>query len=234
MTHAPSLKKPLLYVLIASVILGAVFGVTLILMNTWGWFEVRVMLTTVIIAVASLCGLACDLSKLPRGLNLLPRSGLVLTGIAALLLLFGIWLEFSSEEYWKATIVASIFGVATVHACLLSIARLSNRFRWVAFIGKQLIYGLAIMLALIIVGEVDSRGLWRFVAALSIVVAAVTLVIPILHRISRLDEKQSTELLMPNDARNLHAIDSEIASLKDRIAELEQLRATISEAGMPS
>lgn len=226
MTDTRSLKKPLLYALIASVVFGAVLGITLVFRNRWGWFETRVMLTTIVIAVASLCGLACDLSKLPFGANLLPRAGLLLTAIAAALLLLGMWVDFYSEAYWKTTSIVCIFAVATVHVCLLSIARLVGRFRAVGFIGNQLVYGLAVMLAIVIVGEVQSTLIWRFIAALSIVVAAVTLVIPILHRIGRM-EANNEDLLMPNDQRSVAAIDQEISRLRQQIAQLEKVRAAI-------
>ena len=41
MTDVRSLKKPLLYALVVSVIFGAVLGIVFVLRNTWGWFEVR-------------------------------------------------------------------------------------------------------------------------------------------------------------------------------------------------
>ncbi len=226
MNDVRSLKKPLLYALIVSVIFGAILGIVLVLRNTWGWFEVRVMLTTGIIAAASLCGLACDLSKLPRGFNWLPRAGLLLTGLAAAILLLGMWSEIDSEAFWKTAITLCIFAVATVHVCLLSIARLVGRFRWVSFIGNQLIYGLAVMLTIVIVEEVDSEALWRFIAALSIVVAAITLVIPILHRIGRA-EGNKVELLMPIDQRNIASIEQEIARLRQQIEKLEKVKAAI-------
>jgi hypothetical protein len=226
MAEHSSLKKPLLYALVVSVILGAILGIVLILRNTWGWFEVRIILTTAIVAGASLCGLACDLSKTPFGSNLLPKSGLVLTAIAAALLLLGIWSDIDSEAYWKSVISVSIFAVATVHVCLLSIAKLIGRFQWVYFIGCQIIYGLATLLTILILWEVNSDAMWRFVAALAIVVAALTLVIPILHRIGKMEGKRD-ELLMPVDARNVASIDEEIARLGDRITQLERLRIKI-------
>ncbi|TWU34332.1 hypothetical protein [Novipirellula artificiosorum] len=226
MSESPSFKKPLLYALIVSVIAGAILGIILVLRNTWGWFEVRVMLTTVIIAVSSLCGLACDLSKTPFGMNLLPRSGLVMTGIAAVMLLLGMWGDLQSELFWKSAIVICIAAVATVHVCLLSIAKLAGRFRWVYFIGTQIIFGLAALLSVIIFAEIDSEGVWRFVAAMSIVAAAISLVIPILHRISRM-ESRSDALLMPIDLRSVASIDEEIASMQKKIAHLQQLRNEI-------
>ncbi len=226
MTEPTSLKKPLLYALIASVVLGAGLGIILVLRNEWGWYEVRVILTTVIIAVASLCGLACDLSKTPIGTNLLPKSGLAMTGLAAALMLIGMWSEIESDSFWKLAAVVSILGVATVHVCLLSIAQLERRFQWVYFVACQIIFGLAAILSFALVFEIDSDELWRIVAAISIVVAALTLVIPILHRIGRMSGNREP-LLMPIDARNVADIDEQILQLEDRIKRLSQLRSKI-------
>ncbi len=226
MTDSRSIKKPLLYALIASVILGATLGIIFVLRNTWGWFEVRVMLTTMIIAVASLCGLACDLSKIPSGLNLLPRAGLALTAITSCLFLVGIWIEIDSEFYWRGSATLCTFALATVHVSLLSIARLVGKFRWVSFIGNQIVYGLAVLVSITILGEVDSGAMWRFIAALSIVVAAITLVIPILYRIGRIDSS-SPETMMPLEQRNVASIDEEIVRLKEQIVRLEELKARL-------
>ena len=221
-----NLKRPLLYALIVSVMFGAALGIIVVLRNQWGWFEIRVILTTVIIAAASILGLACDLSKVPVGKNVLPNLGLALTGVSAVMLLIGMWAEVEEVWFWKTAIASSIFAVATIHVCLLSIAKLVSRFRWVFFVASQAVFGFATLLAVIILAELESEGLWRFVAVASIVVAALTLVIPILHRIGRMESK-STDLLMPLDQRNLASIDTEIASLQKQIAKLEKVRAKI-------
>ncbi|QEF98382.1 hypothetical protein Mal15_24340 [Stieleria maiorica] len=223
MSDRSRLKKPLLYLLIGSVLLSALLGIVLVLRGNWGWLEIRVILTTVIFAVASVCGLACDVSRTPSGLNLFPKAGLALTAITTALLLLGIWVEVDSEAYWKTTTVLISIGVATVHVSLLSIAKLARRFRWVPFIATQIIYGLAILVSMIIVFEINSDLLWRFLAAHSIVVAAVSIVIPILHRISKTDSNRDA-LLMPVEARNVAAIDQQIAQLEERLAQLRTLR----------
>ena len=227
MSEVRSYKKPLLYSLVISVVLAAMLSIFLVLRNTWGWFEIRVLISTVVIAASSLCGLACDLAKLPSGRNVLPRCGLALTAASAALLMFGIWSETNSEEFWKLTTTVCIFGVATVHVCLLSIARLVGRFRWATMAGYQLVYGLAATLAFVMIGEVDSEGMWRFIAALAIIVAAISLVIPILHRISRLEQNQR-ELLSPTEQNNIASIDREIRRLRDQISKLETVRASLT------
>ena len=226
MNEHRSFKKPLLYALVASVVFGAVLGIVLVLRNTWGWYETRVMLTTVIVAVASVFGLACDLSKTPFGSNWLPKTGLLLTALTAVMLLAGLWLDFESDEFWRSVIVVTVFCVATVHVSLLSIARLTGNYRWVYLIGCQVIYGLAGLISAIVLFSIESDALWRFVAALTIVDAAITLIIPILHRIARMGTKRD-ELLMPVDERNVASIDSEIDKLRKQIAKLEKLRSEI-------
>ena len=221
------LKRPLLYLLVGSVILSAVLGIIIVLRNTWSWFEVRVILTTITVAVASLCGLACDLSRTPRGSNILPTGGLLLTSLAVGLILIGIWSDVDLDGFWKTTACASIFAVSTVHICLLSIARLAPRFRWVFFVACQVIYGLAILLSAIIIWEIDDDPIFRLVATVSIVDAALTLVIPLLHRISKTDHTDS-QITTPLNERNVAAIDEEIALLKKRIVDLKKLRSEIA------
>ena len=222
-----NLKRVLFYLLISSVVFAAVLGIVLVLLNTWGWFEIRVILTTTTIAVASLCGLACDLSRTTRGSNALPVSGLALTAIGTVLVLIGMWFEVDADEYWKATGCVSIFAVAVAHVCLLSIARLSARFRWVFLVACQIIFGLALLLAVIILWEIDEERMFQFVAAIAILDAAVTLIIPILHRLSK-SEPMSTPTLSKLDERNIESIDAEISRLKKRISDLEKLKDEVA------
>lgn len=227
MNNRSNLKRPLLHLLVASVLIGAILGIIIVLRNKWDWFEIRVILTTVTVAIASLCGLACDLSRTPRGRNLYPVGGLVLTFVAATMILIGMWADLESEWFWKSTASVSIFAVATVHVCLLSIARLTGNVNWVFLIACQVIYGLALLLCIMIIGEVENDRMFRVVMVVSICDAALTLVIPLLHRLGKTDANRSA-MMMPVDERNVVAIDQELALLKKRIAELEALRSEIA------
>jgi hypothetical protein len=227
------MKRPLLYLLVCSTAIGALLGIVIVLRNQWDWLEVRVVLTTMALAVASLCGLACDLSKTPRGLNILPTAGLVLTFLTTLLILAAIWLEVESEAYWKITAILSIFTVATVHVSLLSIARLAKRFQWVFLLTTQLIYGLAALIAVILLFEIGDESLAQIIAAIAIANVAFTIVIPLLHRISKTDGP-TADLMTPLEHRSVATIDEEIARLRRRIADLERLRSEIAgSAEMP-
>jgi hypothetical protein len=89
----------------------------------------------------------------------------------------------------------------------------------------QVIYGLAALIAIMILWELDNDRMIRFVVVVSIIDAALTLVIPLLHRISKSDPKGDEKLASPLELRNIAAIDEEIARLQKRIVELEKLKA---------
>lgn len=226
MADPHSLKRSLLYVLVGSVALAVVLGILLVLRNTWGWFEVRVILTTITIGAASVCGMASDLSRARVGRNILPTAGLILTLAATALILFGMWAEPQAESYWKTTISVSIFAVAAAHVCLISVARLARRFRWMLVAAFQIILGLAILLVVMFVWEIDTPRMFQIIAAVAILDAGITVLIPILHRISRTDPTTAPPLTLL-DERSLAAIDGEIASLQRRLMELEKLRSAI-------
>lgn len=227
MNEKSALKKIMLKLLAGSVVLGAVLGIVIVLRGEWSWFEIRVLLSTATLAAASLCALACDLSRTPKGRNLLPTAGMVLTGIATSLLMIIIWPEFDDEWFCKLTAIVSIFAVATVQACLFSIARLAKRFSWVYLVAVQVVYGLAILLSVMILGEFEGERWIRFLAALSIVDAAFSLLIPILHRLSRTDTKNARPLNALEE-RNVDSIDREINRLEGEIKKLQTLRSEIT------
>lgn len=226
MNSSSKMNQRFWYALVGSIVACAGMAIVFVLIGNWGWFEIKVLLSTCIIAVASLCGLACELSRTMRGYNLLPNSGIVLTLVTSALYLIGLWPEIDSEVYWKTVAVLTIFTVAVVHASLLSIARLAKRFAWVYMLTLQVVFGLAIFCSVVCVFEVDGDRTMRFLIALSIVDGALTLMIPILHRISRADSRGEA-LLSPLEERSLETIDQEIELIKKRLTQLEQLRSEI-------
>jgi hypothetical protein len=217
------IKRILMYSLVVSVLVGALVGILAVLRNEWGAFEVRVLLTTVVLAIASLCGLACDLSRTPRGLNLIPYGGMILTTAGLGMILYLIW-GADHNDFWKLAFCTSIFAVATAHISLLSVARLAPRFQWVVWGAYCIIYGLASMLASIIINEppIPDELVLRQIAVLSILDVAVTLVIPLLHRISKTDPNCGQ--LSLQDEQNIATVDDEIEKLQRRLEQLRTIR----------
>jgi hypothetical protein len=218
-------KKTFLYALIGSIILGALLGITAILSGRFGWLEVRVLLTTATIAVASICGLACGAHLSTGRGRALPLAGIALTLVAAGMLIGGIWHETFSDSYWQTTASASVFAVACAHLSLLSMARLADWFRWSLTVAYVVILGVAGLIVLMILREQHGAGMMQLLGVATIVDAAITIVIPILHRLSR-DEISRQAGTGTAGMANLQVaeIDAEIARLRDRIAVLEQMK----------
>ena len=215
-------KKAFLYALIGSVVLGALLGIMAILSGRFGWLEVRVLLTTAAIAVASICGLACGAYLSTGRGRILPLAGIALTLLAAGMVIGGIWHTTFSDGYWQTAASASVFAVACAHLSLLSMARLADWFRWSLTAAYVVILGVAGLIVLMILREQHGTGMMELLGVAAIVDAAITIVIPILHRLSRDDLSGQTgtgEIGTANP--ELDEIDAEIVRLRQRIAELE-------------
>jgi hypothetical protein len=219
----PRLTKIFLRVFIVSIAATAIAGIVAMLTpRTVGWLEIQVLLTTATIAGASICGLACG-SCLARGHTIFPTAGLVLSGVSACLLLSAIWMEIDDEWFWKLTLPIIIFAIAFSHLSLLFLPNLAGRYRWAYLVAYQLILGLAAILAGGIVFEfVDTKAYWRLTGVVSILVAAITLLVPVFHYLSR-DEMAAVKATMDP----LFAVDEEIARLKKRLMELESKRRVL-------
>jgi len=225
------IKKAFLYALIASVVFGALLGILTILSGRFGWLEVRVLLTTVTIAGTSICGLACGAYFSTRRGKILPLAGVGLTLLAGVMIIAGIWQTVISDGYWQVAASASVFAVACAHLSLLSMARLADSFRWSLAAAYVVILGVASLIVLLILRERYDAGMFQLLGVAAIVDAAITIVIPILHRLSR-EEVHGTA--GPPGAATASAatsrvaeIDAEIAGLRARIAELERMKAHV-------
>jgi hypothetical protein len=216
-----SAKKVILVMLIGSVVASALMGIIAILWGDFGWFEARILLTTLTITMASICGLACGAYLDTKRGRVLPTAGLVLNFLAAMAILVGMWTDVRSVIYWKLTASVSVFSVACTHLVLLSLARLSARFRWSLAAAYIIILGVALQIVLMILIELGAFWIFQLLGVLVIFAAAITILIPIFHRLSKAEVsagREGSNVLMHAD------IDAEIGKLQKRILELERLK----------
>ena len=218
-------KKAFLYTLILSVGLSAILGVVGILRGTGGWFELRILLTTVTISAASICGLACGAYLETRKGKLLPLAGIILALFGGALIIAGMWIDPQADAYWRLTAATSTFAVALAHLSLLSMARLAKRFRWARYAGYFFVLGVAaLIVSMILANSSGGEGIWKLLAVTAIGAASMTVLTPIFHWLSRHDPRE-TEL---DPAARVQSIDEEIDKLKARIEELERQKQQIS------
>ena len=180
-------KRVALWFLIISVALSAVVGIIAIVAGTFGRTEAQILLTTLTISGASILALACGALWETGRAKTLPLTGIVLAVSDAGLFIVGIWFESQSERYWQFSASAGLIAVATAHACLLSLARLAPRFVWSKIAAIVTAYSLALLFIYLIYYTPKGDTIIRVIGVMSIILAALTILIPVFHRLSRGD-----------------------------------------------
>ena len=207
-------RRIFLYLLIASVSLSALVGIGVLLLGDFGMIEVRVLMTTMVFTIVSVLGLACGAYIEIRGGKHVPLAGIAFSVIAGLMSFFIIWNVLDDEEIFiKSFLTAILLAAACSHISLLSLARLDRRFSWTRISAVVCIVLLCSILLFILWFEPTGENdlIYRLLGILGIVLASVTVVTPVLHKLSSCET-------------GIAKIDTEIESLKQKLVELEAKR----------
>ena len=212
-----NLRKVFLYLLITSVAVSAVLGIGVILFGEFGEFETKVLLTTLTITCTSILGLACGAYFESKHARTLPVAGIFFAIVSNGLSIFMIWAQDSSnDKLLKTTLTATIFAVACAHLSLISLATLDARFKWSRYTIYTAVAALAAILLWILWLEPESTSdiISRVIGVLSIIIAALTVVTPVFHKLS-------------HSVRTVEQIRDEIEELHARIYRLDEERIRI-------
>lgn len=212
-----NLKKFFLYLLITSVGVSALIGIGVILFGNFGDLEVRVLCTTLTVTVTSILGLACGAYLESNRGKLLPVSGIVFAVIAAILWMFVIWYRGEPVEWFmKTTVTVTLLAASCSHISLLSLARLERKFIWSYYAVHVVIWCLTAFLLFLVWTEPKTYEdlIGRSIGVLSIIVASLTVITPIFHKLSSHEPVESE-------------IDAEIARLQAKIEILRQRRVSV-------
>ena len=212
-------KRAFLYLLVASVALSAVIGIAVLILGNFGDFEIKVLLTTLTVTVTSILGLACGAYlETGRG-HVIPIAGIIVAVVSCILWIFLVWHGTVHEDFYAQILMSlTLFSATCAHISLLSLATLDRRFIWsrYAFIAADSVMTAYLLFLIWNDKWIDNDVTPRLIGILSIIVAALTLVTPIFHKLSSTPAQSVTE------------IDTEIQSLKARIADLEAKRASLT------
>ena len=212
-----NLKTFFLYLLIASVAFSALLGIGVILLGNFGETESKILLTTLIVTVTSILGLACGAYLETKRGDVLPICGIIFAIISAILWMIFIWASTGNERFFiRVVFTTTLLAASCSHISLLSIARLDRRFRWSLYAAHFSVWSLTAILLWITWADLrgDSEIVTRVIGVLSIIIAALTIITPVLHKLS-------------NQTPKAEEIDAEITRLKARIEELERRRGEI-------
>jgi hypothetical protein len=212
-----NLRKLFLYLLITSVSVSALIGIVVLLFGNFGDFETRVLLSALTITVTSILGLMCGAKIEASKDRIVPFAGIILATASAVMWIYLIWNDPRNDFFVKSLMSVTLLAAACAHISLLTLARLDKRFTWARYAAQITVLLLTAYLLFLIWNpdEIEREMTGRIVGVLSIILAAITVVTPIFHKLS------SHEL-------NIGEIDDEILSLKRRIETLEAKKAGLT------
>jgi hypothetical protein len=188
---APStgrLIRVLLIVLIGSLSLTAIVGILVLLLGgSIGILELRVLLTTLVLALFSLTGLAASVRFARGQVVVLGGLGLAISGLGLLLSLIVIWSDPEWEPVYRGMAVAMILAAAIAYASLflLITPRVSmvTVAMYVTLAALAVVAGMLIALAL---SDFDfGQAFFRILGAVAILMVLGTLLAPLLNRVLR-------------------------------------------------
>lgn len=199
-------------------------GIGVILFGEFGELEVRTLMTTLTVTATSILGLACGAYYESGRGRILPLAGMALTITAAVMTFLIIWNVLDDyENFIKATITVMVLALSCSHLSLLSLARLDRRFAWSLVVAFVCVAALDAILLSILWFEPESQSdmVSRIIGVLSILIASITVITPVLHKLSS-DESRP----------EIDVINAEIDQLRERIDELEAKKAELTQSAL--
>ncbi|MEC9293350.1 MAG: hypothetical protein VYC65_03590 [Chloroflexota bacterium] len=196
-------RKFVVFVFFGSVTINAFLGIIALVVGDFGDTQGKVLLTSLSVSAASVLSLAMFPARVRGHLAGIPNIGIGLSITGFALLIIVIWFESGEELLWKVTASVLIFAIAAGHSCLISLFVLQPRY----FNVSKIAYCLVGLLSVLIVGAIWSEPggeiFPRILGVLSILIAAATVSIPVLHRLTRTNEdvRRTTAVLSRDPTR---------------------------------
>ena len=178
-----SVRKVLLKLFIGFLSMTALVAIFAVLRGEFGETQIKVLITTFSISAGSICAMPCAGFIERNGAKTVGIVGILAASGAVSLVIIGMWGEIDEKEFWKTTVMFIVICVALAHACLLHLPNLTASYRWTQPASAILITLLALQIIFAVWGEVGEEDYYRLMAALSVLVILVTLVVPICGRL---------------------------------------------------
>ena len=194
------IRRLLLKVFIGCLSLTALLAIVSVLSGKSGETQIKVLATTFSICAGSICAMPCAGFLERKGAKGIGFTGLIATAVAVLLAIGGVWGQIPGlarwiiTAYWKTTATVGVVAVALAYGCLLRLPTLAARYRWTQTVSSILIGLLAVQILVGLWGEIKEDGYYRVMAANSILVVLLSLVIPICTKLGTKAYKPAEDL----------------------------------------
>ena len=162
------IRKLSLRVFLGFLVLTALIAIIAVLRGEFGEFQVKILVTSATISVASICSMSC-ISFIERK----QQASLGLTGVffcvvAASLSIIAMWGGFDGRITVRIVMSLWVISVAFAHGFLLLLPVLDEKGRWTQPASSISIAVLALMLVSLIWGDFRSEIFFRVLAVASI------------------------------------------------------------------
>lgn len=175
---------------LALVAANAVLGSVVLLAGGLDGSGGRVFATSLLTTAAVLVGIACMTGWQQVRLRVAAIVGIASTCAGFALADAAVWWTISGEWQPKLMGTLIIVGVAAAATCLLGLAELAPRHRWTFAAAAGLIVALVAMALAAIWTSLEGDWFLRVMGVGSVVLAALVLVIPVLHRVAALEARR--------------------------------------------
>lgn len=117
-------KRFLLITMIASLVVCALVGIYIFLFGDWDATEMKVFLTTQMVAWFSLMGFCCSLHQNKPKLKWISITGILFAIAAFILSVHALWWEIQDEQLiWYTTMIAIIVSFCIAHISLMLLVK---------------------------------------------------------------------------------------------------------------
>ena len=139
------LNKIALRILIGAVVVSAILGIYALLRRDLDEWSARTLGSTLFVSAASLLIMANAAGFARRSVGYLLISGVgLLTALVALpAFLYALWLDVDDDALWRSAASLEVISIFAGHSSLLSLRRLSVRYRWIMPVATLLAGALA-------------------------------------------------------------------------------------------
>ncbi len=196
--QAGSLRKRMLWLFVGCLAVTAAIAIVTVLTGAFSEFVGRVLASSASVSAASVCAMACAAYQERGARPELGAAGVALAGMTLAVALVAIWQQSVALVKWVLAMVC--WSVAVAHAELLLLPRLAPRHRWIQRAAVVAIGTLAALLTWVVFDGDPDEALGRWLAVHSILVALLTLVVPVVWRIGRESGDGGSQLVLRRDA----------------------------------
>ena len=216
------MKKGVLYLLIATFVIGALLGIGIIILDLWNELTLKVMLTTLTIfgfSVPALCGATLYDKSNEKVFPIITIITSIVSAIFTLLLIWEI-LEYnyhSGVDLYDWLLELIVLSVSFGHISLLLLIGSEDNTVLMTRNGTIIVsIALDILLTLLIfVEDFEEVVIWQFYAILAILIVLGTIVTPILNK-----ARHNPQVIKKEDT----VIEEKSNETKNKIHELDELK----------